>query len=705
MSTMQGGALGALFLPRSVAVIGASDDYTKIGGRPIGFNKISGYKGKIYPVNPNRETVQGLPAYRRVGDIKDDVDTCILAVPAPSVLPAIEECAAKGARLAVIFSAGFAEVSEDGRRQQERIAAIAREAGMRVLGPNCMGSANFPENFVCTFTTTGMNDAGTGWQPPGSISVAAQSGAIGVHMLAVAKNRGLGLAKWCTSGNSCDIEVSELIAYLARDPATRVIGAYLEGCRDRDKLVAALELARDAGKPVVMLKVGRSEQGAIAIASHTASLTGSDAAFDALFRQYGVFRAYSLEEFTDVIEGCDGGRFPSKPEIGLLTISGGIGVMMTDAATELGLSLPPMPEAIQVKMREMVPYAAPRNPVDPATAGIFDLSITGKYIEYMFDEGDYAIFVAYLSTMIFEPKQWAVIHPYLLKVRQRYPERPMILSVIAPPDYKRQLNADGFIVLDDPSRAVALAGALAKIAANRARAGTAVKPPSVPKGALPPPAAAAGEAEAKHILASAGIPIVAEKLVSSAADASAAARALGLPVALKIASKDIVHKSEIGGVLLGLADDDAVAKGYETLVARARKAMPRARIDGVLVAPMIADGVETILGVSIDPALGPVVMFGIGGIFVEVYQDVTYRLAPFGVDEAEAMIREVRGFALLDGARGRPKADIAALARALAALSAYAAAHADRIGSIDINPFVVRPAGKGAVAVDAAMVP
>ena len=694
--------LRAFFSPESVAVIGASSDYTKIGGRPIHNMKIAGYQGCIYPINPNYPEIQGLPAHKSVADIDGPVDMAIVVVPQPLVKQAVTDCAQKGVKAAIILSSGFAEISEAGAREQREIAAIAAEADMRLLGPNCMGTMNAYNGMIATFSS-GIIDKGP---MPGGISIASQSGAFGAHCFILARERGYGLNLWATTGNQSDVEFSDCLAYMAQDPATKVVLGYMEGITDPDKLVEALEIARAAKKPVVLMKVGRSDVGSAAAASHTASLTGSDAVFDTLLRQYDVHRAHSIDELFDIGYAASFGKFPTSKDLGVITVSGGVGVIMADAAADAGLELPPLPDDTQKRLKEKVPFAGTRNPLDVTAQLINDPALMQPMFEALLEEGGYPSAIAFIASVGLNDVMMAKLTPSFEAVARRFADRLIVMSLLARPDTRRRMEELGYIIFEDPSRAIHAIGALTRYGEAFARTAPKAPPPALPAGA---PRVEIGkvpnEFDAKKMLAAAGVPAVDERIVASAAEAAVAAAAVGFPVVLKIVSPDIQHKSEIGGVLLNVADAKAAEQGFETLMQRGRERAPGARLDGVLVAPMVKGGVETILGVSRDPVFGPVVMFGLGGIFVEVLKDVTFRIAPFGVDEAHAMIREIKAYPILEGVRGAPPADLDALAEALARLSAYAAANADTLESIDVNPFIVRPKGQGAVAVDALILP
>lgn len=689
--------LDAFFNPKSVAIVGASSNFTKIGGRPVHNMKISGYGGEVYPVNPGAGEIQGLPAFPAVGDIPGPVDMAVIVVPMPFVEPAVTACIDKGVKAAIVLSSGFAEISEDGARAQRRLADLGAEGGLRIMGPNCMGVMNTGTGMIATFISA-IGDTGP---ERGTISVAAQSGAFGGHCFTLARERGLGLNLWATMGNQCDVEFSDCLAYMAQDPGTSVVLGYMEGVQDANKLVEALEIARAAEKPVVLMKVGRSEVGTAAAASHTASLTGSDAVFDALLRQYNVFRPHSIDEMFDVGYAFAGGQLPKSARTGIITVSGGVGVIMADAAEDAGLELPPLPEATQDRMKALVPFAGTRNPLDVTAQFINDATLMETMYGALLEDGDYASAVCFLAGVGLNPLMMKELEPSLEAVRKRFPDHLHMLAILTTPERRARIQAMGYLCYEDPSRAIHALGVLARYSEALQR-GAAEPPPDLPPEAARLSAGTAiNEVEGKRILAAAGVPAVPESIVGSAPAAGDAAEAAGFPVVMKIVSPDILHKSEIGGVVLNVASRGAAETAYRDLLARAEAHAPDARIDGVLVAPMVSGGVETILGVVRDPVFGPVVMFGLGGIFVEVLKDVTFRIAPFGIDEARRMIREVRGYPMLQGVRGAPPSDEDALAEALARLSAFAAANADVLETIDVNPFIVLPKGEGAVAVDA----
>ncbi|WP_368414859.1 acetate--CoA ligase family protein [Falsiroseomonas sp.] len=685
--------LDALLRPRGIAIIGASDDPTRIGGRPLAYLKARGFAGHILPVNPNRATVQGLPAFPDIAGLPTAPDAAIVAIPGEGAIEAVRDLGARGCKAAIVFTAGFAEIGPEGAAMQDRLVAAARAHGMRLVGPNCLGLFNASHGYFPIFSASFEN----GWPLPGKVGIASQSGAYGSHLFAAARDRGIGTPILVTTGNEADLHLADIIEWMAAADEVEVIAAYAEGIRDGTRFVAALEAARRARKPVVLMKVGRSAVGEAAAQSHTASIAGDDRVMDAVLGDLGVHRARTTEELLDVCQVAQKRIYPVGNTLGVVTISGGAGVLIADAAEAAGLPMPPMPEDAQAKLKRLVPFASPRNPVDCTAQAFNDMGVVGKFAESMAADGGYASMIAFFTQWGASPSIAPKLRAELKAVLDAYPDRLFVLSILAPPDRVREWEADGFLVMADPSRAVVALAAMGRFGEAFAR--KAPSPSTLPQVTLPE--AAPNEAEAKRILAAAGVAMVPERAATTVEAALDAAGEVGFPVVLKLLSPDILHKSEIGGVLLGIADEAALRDGFATLMARAADRAPGARVDGVLVAKQVAGAVEMAIGVVRDPVFGPVVMVGLGGVFIEVFRDVAFRRCPVTEPEAEAMIRALRGFPLLDGARGRPKADVAALSRAVAALSRFGAAAGPRLLSAEINPLMVLPDGQGALAADA----
>ncbi len=687
-------SLDPLVRPRSVALIGASDEPARIGGRPIAYMKGQGFRGALYPVNPKRQTVQGLPAFARVADLPEVPDVGIIAVPGALAIQALEDLGAKGCRAVIVFTAGFAEMDEAGAAAQERLTAVARKWGIRMLGPNCLGVFNASIHYYATFSASFEK----GWPIPGRVAIASQSGAYGTHVFAAALDRGLGAQVCITTGNEAEVALGDVIGWMAQAPEVDVICAYAEGIRESERFVAALDLARRNRKPIVMMKVGRSRLGGAAAQSHTASIAGDDAVTQAVLDEFGVVRARTTEEMLDIAYAATKRIYPARNTLGVLTVSGGAGVLISDAAEAVGLAMPPMPEAAQEKLRALVPFCAPRNPVDCTAQVTNDLSLIGRFADSVAADGGYTAILAFWSQVAAGSSVGPRLQEEMRTVRAAHPDRLWVISMLAPAKV-RDYEADGWLVFEDPSRAVVAIEAMGRFGASFAAAG--VSRPAIPLPRVALPDTTPSEAVAKALLAEAGVPAVPEHAASDSEAAVAAAAAIGYPVVLKILSPDILHKSEIGGVLLDVADAAAVRHGFATLLDRARHHAPAARIEGVLVARQVKGAVEMALGIFRDPVFGPVAMVGLGGVFIEVLKDFCLARCPFDAVQAERMIRGLRGFPLLDGARGRPKADVPALAQALAALSAFAAAAGPRLASVDVNPLLVLPEGQGCFTADA----
>ncbi len=689
--------LDALFRPRSIALVGASDDVSRIGGIPLDYLKRYPYAGDVYPVNPKYQEIQGLKAYPSLRDIGQPVDLAIFAVPARAVSQSIDDAAAAGVKCAVMFSSGFAELGEEGAAAQAALSEQVARAGIRLLGPNCLGFLSIREHIFSTFTAAMQRAA----PPAGNIAIVSQSGAFGAYALQMAVRRGLGLSYWATTGNEGDIQVADCIEWLAHDPSTQVMLCYLEGCRDGERLKRAFAAARENGKQIVMIKVGRTAAGGAAAASHTAALSGEDAVYDAMFRQYGVYRANTMDEFFAVGYAASVTRMPPGGRLGIMTVSGGVGALMADEASSNDLALPSLPDDSQKALRDMVPFCGPNNPVDITGHFQNEHQVFDKAVDLMAQSGLYDALVVFAAATGLSPIYGPRVHDSMQRARQQYPEMAMALVTMMPQEMRDSLDNVGCLFYEEPSLAVQAMAALSFFA-------RAAQQPALPALAATPAAITSGqqlnEHDALQLLGSAGLPVVDARVVQQAEQAAAAADAIGYPVVMKIASADIAHKSDIGGVSLNVTDAHQVAEQFQQIMANDTKHCPDAAIDGVLVSPMISDGVEMILGVNRDPVFGPVVLCGLGGIAAEALRDTAIRVAPVNTNQARGMIDELRGRSILDGLRGAPAADVDALVQAIVSLSEFASAQRDSIASIDLNPVLVRSRGNGVVALDALIV-
>jgi acyl-CoA synthetase (NDP forming) len=682
-----------------VAIIGASNDATRIGGRPLAALARRWLRGdparRLYPVNPGRERVQDLPAFPSMAGLPERPDLAIVAVPAAAALDAIRDCAAARCPAAVVFTSGFRESGADGSAMQDRLAAAAREGGVRLLGPNCLGVMVPSSGMFATFSESASFDD----HADGAVAVASQSGAIMSQLLMLARRRGLGLRALISTGHECDVDVAECIDHFAHDQATRVIVAYIESCRDGARLTAALANARAAGKPVIVLKVGRTAAGGEATKTHTGALAGEDRIYDAVFRQYGAWRAASFDEAIDVAYVCANAAAPAGNRLGVVTISGGAGALVADAATDDGLDVAPLPAQAEASLRGMLPYATARNPLDTTAQVLNDLGLWTRSIEVVVGAG-YDAVLMYLAYFGQSPRMFAPLLEAMAPLR-RDGGPPLVFCSLFDPEAAASARAAGFLVFEDPSRAVrALAG---WTHAHRGIREARERAPVAASAVATPPLAGSAENEVKRALASAHIAIPEERVATSRAAAVACARSIGFPVVMKVSSPDIAHKTEVGGVVLGVAGEADAGRAWDAITASVAAKAPAARVDGILVARQYTGGLEMLLGSVADPVFGTMILLGAGGILAEAMDDVAMRRAPLDRDDAEAMIDELRIARLLAGIRGGPPLDRAALCCAIVEFAATATAAGAGV-SIEINPLLVLREGQRCVALDAVLV-
>lgn len=689
--------LDAFLSPRSIAIVGASANPDKIGAAPLAHLLRFGYRGKIYPVNPRARELAGLRCHSSLSDIKQPVDLAIFAVPAQRVERSLEDAIQAGVKNIVMFSAGFAEQDWAGEQMQEAVLRRARAAGVRILGPNCLGFMNLAQNVYATFSPVLEN----GMARSGHIGMVCQSGAFAAYAFAMARERRAGLSCWITTGNEGDISVADCIAWMADDPATRIIMAYMEGCGDGAGLREALAKARSAGKPVVAVKVGRTSLGAKTAATHTGSLTGEDAVYDALFEQYGVWRAYGIEQFFDIAHCLSVAGLPSSRRVGLLTVSGGVGVMMADDAAEAGLDVSPMPASAQERIKACIPFAAAHNPVDLTGQVTADPGLLNRAARIMLEEGGYGSLLIFLSAYGMNESTRIRMRELAAELKRDFPDRMVIFSTLADAEQQRALEESGCPCFADPGRAIRVLAALDFFRKNKHQEGCD-EPPATVDG-LAPLDQVYNEAEAAELLREAGLPLPPYRTALTRDEAVRASQDLGYPVVMKVLSRAILHKSDVGGVELDIGDARQAGAAFERIMRKLRRAGLRQDAQGILIAPLCPSGIEMIIGARRDPQFGMIIMLGMGGVHVELLEDVVLRLAPVGLRQAHEMISKLKSAALLKGFRGNPPADVDALAHAIARLSEFALAHADSLESVEVNPFVVYPQGQGAMGLDAVL--
>lgn len=691
-------AIQALIRPRSIAIVGASADLSKINGRPLKHLLDKGYAGRILPVNPKYDQIAGRPCVPTIEALPEPADLAIVAVPAAEVLASIDALGRRGVRSAVVFSSGFGETGPDGLAMERAVAACARRHGLVLCGPNCLGFVNAFDHVYATFSQYADGDTG-----PGPVAFVTQSGAFGTAIAALARQRGLGLGYFINTGNQADLDFTDLMGAVIDDPRITVAAGYLEGLEDGAALVRLAERCHALGKPLVLTKVGRMASGQRAAASHTGALAVADAVFDAVIRQHGVLRARNEEQMLDMLQALAQPRRPQGVGLGIATQSGGAGVMMADRAEEVGLHVPELSAATQQRLLQVMPaFGAAGNPVDVTGQFVARPELLRESVVALLDDPAIDVGIVWLQLMTAHVDTLVRIFCEIRDRTQNGSRKPWFVCwVAAPAEALTRLRAEGITVFSAGERAVEAVAALARHAAfMRGRVAPApVALPPLPRhlqdGVQPSVAATTWLREA-------GVPVAPVALARDEDQAVALWRAAGQAVALKIESPDITHKTEVGGVLLKLDDEAAVRAAFHTLMRRARQAAPLARIDGVLVQAMAGGTVELVMGVQRDPVFGMVVMVGLGGVLVEVLKDVAFRRAPFAPEDGLAMLAELRMGAVLDGVRGQPGVDRGALAQMLSRLSHWAAAMAPWLAELDLNPVLVGAGGP--LAVDCVMV-
>lgn len=689
--------LESLLYPNTVAVIGASRSPGKVGHAVVANLINGGYKGTIVPVNPSAGDVLGLKCFPSLEAFGQNIDMAVVVVPPPAVKAGIESAIRAGAKAVVVITAGFKEVSAAGAALEQELVDLCTNSGVRLMGPNCLGVLNMHHRMNATFTAS---------QPPvGNISVISQSGALCVAILDWAVKQKLGLGKVISIGNKADLNEADFLQALAEDKDTKVIASYLENIKDGNKFLQVAEEAAGI-KPVVILKVGVTQAGAKAASSHTGSLAGADMAYGAAFKRAGVIRAENFEQLFDFARAFAVQPLPRGSRVCVITNAGGPGIMAADAAELIGLRMVPPSEEIRQKLREALPAAASvGNPVDVIGDADPDRYMKAFELVQQDDTID-AIIVLVTPQNMTQPlelaKRMSAAHKGTKPVLAAFMGGE---EVSAATDH---LMAAGIPNYPSPERAVTALKAMCDYSAWRNRPPRIVtrfgvnrrRVDRVIQWHVRSGNKQVGEVEAKEILRAYDFNILDGQIARNADEAVDIAERIGYPVVLKISSPDIIHKSDFGGVRINLANAEQVRDAFDLMMVRIQRRAPNAHLRGAFVEKMGTRGREVILGMTRDPNFGPLLMFGLGGIFVEVMKDVTFYLAPITQDEAMQMLKGTRSYALLKGARGQAPVDLEAIASALQRISQLATDY-PRIMELDINPFIVGPVGTQAYVADA----
>jgi acetyltransferase len=651
--------LDAILKPKSVAVIGASTNPEKFGHEVLKNIIDSGFQGAIYPINPKADTILNLPCRKSVKDIEEALDLAVIIIPARFVPQAVQECGEKGVKGAVIVTGGFSEAGDEGEALQQQLIEIALKYDVRIVGPNCQG-VNNPHYPLCA-----------SWPlltRKGKIALISQSGTVGAAMMDWLSEDKLGTSSFVSMGNRADVDETDLIAYFNQDKNTEVIAAYIEGIKKPDKFIETVDQLK---KPLVVLKSGRTPKGKVAAESHTKALAGADAIYEALFARNNVCRAYTIEEFYDYAKAHAYLKPPKGNRILFVTTSGGAAILATDQAEQEGLNVAPLPEEAVEAITPLIPaHAIKANPIDltgDATAQMFSdvIKATRKYYDT-------------LGVIFGDPVENASSAPTV-----GADELIVFLGGAEVERHEKELmHLKGIPVFPTPERGVK---ALARVLDRNALA-----PPQKPTITIPATGRQLPLFEAFSRISNQGIPCAEFALTDNPSEAVKIAQEQGFPVALKISSPDILHKSDVGGVRLNLDSPEAVEKAFGELLSTVKRNSPQVHVDGVLVSKMASPGLEVIVGMNRDPQFGPTILFGLGGIMVEIFQDLSLRLLPLSRNEALAMIREIKGHKLISGFRGQPPVDEQALAECLLSVAQMAEENPE-IMEIDLNPVLAYP--------------
>ena len=688
--------------PRSIAVVGATERM-QYGGRFLSSVLRARDRVRVYPVNPRYEELMGVRCYPSVGDLPESPDLVGIIVPYHRVIPVLKESADKGAGSAIVISAGFAERGVDERRDlQEELGELARKTGVRISGPNCLGLANLKSNiWACSSSSPSNED-----MVSGNVGLVCQSGASAFGpFLSRAVGKGIGYSYIISTGNEADLDVPDFVRYLLDDDETRVIAIFVEGFKDPRKFLEVARLAAEKGKPIVAIKIGRSASGSRAARSHTAAMTGVDEVYEAAFKQYGVVRAYDWDGLLEAAQLLAQSPVPRKHGVALVSHSGGVCSLTADLLGQAGLELPELTNGARDGINEILEgFGWAANPADITGHASRDTLV--PIMEHMISEPE-------VGTLVVASSASETQAHHIVDLRDSHDELVAFLytgSELGESTGLTTLKNAHVPVFHSPENlatALRLTHGYHSWREDRLRSGFGSAPPisaaqrASADALLSSGRVALSEHDAKRLLIAWGIPATLERRASTVDEALAAAREIGYPVVLKVESPDILHKTEADALRLGIHDDTALRLAYGEVLRNAREYAPSAHLEGVLVQETVAGCVEVIVGVTQDPQLGPVLLFGLGGILVELMSDVALRVCPIARWDAEQMVDEVRGSRLLKGYRGRPRADIPALLDTLMKVSDLATNLSDRIEEIDINPLAVLREGQGVKALDA----
>ncbi|AXF55210.1 acetate--CoA ligase family protein [Salicibibacter kimchii] len=697
-------AIERLLNPGSIAIVGVSQDFTSISGKPMKNLIRHQFEGQIYPVNPKYEEIEGFTCYSSLLDIPGDVDVALIAVSSKRMMQILSECEQKQVRSVILFGSGFAETGAEGEQLQEEVLEKAKKARITILGPNCIGLLNVKKSIPLGFSTSFETEEGF---LSGNVGFASQSGALGFSLFGLAQEENIGFSHVINTGNQMDIHTLDCIDYMLEDEGTEVVAGYLEGIPDGEMLIRLAKRAKALKKPLIMLKAGRSEIGRKAAMSHTASLTGSDETFQAIAKQYGLVVANDVDDMIDLMKVFSRGKQTKGNRVVTISNSGAAGIAMADYSESLGLELTRLPKETQTKVEDIIPpYGSALNPIDITAQALKEQHILTDTLEALINEDQVDVIVVQTT---FGGELGRNICEKIVEM-DKTTEKPIVVTITG----TKEITGAGRTILEKASVPVYKTSYKTMLAIKhledfsrfcRSHEPDQLEHPNVQVEENKDLSGIWTEVRVKKELSSLGIRIPQGTLIKDREHLQEVKTSVPYPVVCKGISKDVLHKTDAGSVKVNIKDAVELEDAYESIVSSIHAYNPDADVDGVLAEEMIQDeSVEMFIGVKEDPQFGPLIVCGLGGIFVEVLKDISIRRAPINDNEASAMLKELKGYPLLEGVRGGTRRDIQALTDALVRISQFASAHSGRIQEMDINPLWVFEEGKGVAALDGIIV-
>jgi acyl-CoA synthetase (NDP forming) len=695
-------AIECFLNPRSIAIVGVSSDLASISGKPLKNLIRHQYKGQIYPVNPKYEEIEGIPCFSSILDIPGEIDVALIAVSSKRMLQILDDCKKKQVHHLILFGSGFAEVGEEGKQLQEKVLKKAREAGIHIIGPNCVGLLNVKESIPLGFATSFETEQGF---QSGNVGFASQSGAIGFSLFGLAQEENIGFSYIVNTGNQMDIHTLDCIDYMLDDDETNVVAGYLEGIPDGEMLIEISKSSKRLKKPVILLKAGRSELGRQAAISHTASLTGSEETFQAVAKQYGFITVNDIDDMLDAMKVFSRGKKAKGNRVVTISNSGAAGIAMADYSESLGLEMVRMSEETGKKIESIIPtYGSALNPIDVTAQALKEQNILTDTLEILINDVEIDAIVFQTT---FGGELGKKICQKIADIDQKT-DKPILVTITGTSELTGEgrtiLQKAGVPVYSTSYKTMMSLKYLVDFSLFCKNEEVGVQEHAFQKSKEKETLEMTGvwtEERVKQQLLSLGIRVPKGIVIQHRKQLEKVKDNIQYPVVCKVISSDVLHKTDAGGVKVNIHNSNQLEQAYDEILQSIKQYAPSAHIEGILAEEMIQDvGIEMFIGVKNDPQFGSIIVCGLGGIFIEVLQDVAIRRAPVHIQEAQEMLKELKGYPLLEGVRGGKRRDIQALAEALVQISQFASQHNGKISEMDINPIWVFEEGRGIAALD-----